>query len=116
MRRWILRLNEEFDPWPASSIGYSWAFNGLAEMPGAPLFTARRGETVRLAMVCDTAWPHGMHLHGHHFRAIASDGTVGPLRDTLLMDRGEAVEVAFVADNPGTGCCTAMCRNIPPAG
>lgn len=52
-------------------------------------------------MVYDTAWPHGMHLHGHHFRAIASDGTVGPLRDTLLMDRGEAVEVAFVADNPG---------------
>ena len=81
--------------------GKVWAFNGLAEMPDAPLFTARRGETVRLAMINDTAWPHGMHLHGHHFRAIGSDGTAGPLRDTLLMDRGEAVEVAFVADNPG---------------
>ena len=81
--------------------GKVWAFNGLAEMPDAPLFTARRGETVRLAMINDTAWSHGMHLHGHHFRAIGSDGAAGPLRDTLLMDRGEAVEVAFVADNPG---------------
>ena len=81
--------------------GRVWAFNGLAEMPDAPLFTARRGETVRLAMINDTAWSHGMHLHGHHFRAIGSDGAAGPLRDTLLMDRGEAVEVAFVADNPG---------------
>ena len=81
--------------------GKVWAFNGLAEMPDAPLLTARRGETVRLAMVNDSAWPHAMHLHGHHFRAIASDGAAGPLRDTLLMDRGETAEIAFVADNPG---------------
>ena len=81
--------------------GKVWAFNGLAEMPDAPLLTALRGETVRLAMVNDTAWPHAMHLHGHHFRAIASDGAAGPMRDTLLMDRGETAEIAFVADNPG---------------
>ena len=81
--------------------GKVWAFNGLAEMPDAPLLTARRGETVRLVMVNDTAWPHAMHLHGHHFRAIASAGAAGPMRDTLLMDRGETAEIAFVADNPG---------------
>ena len=28
-------------------------------------------------------------------------GTLGPLRDTILMNRGETVEIAFVADNPG---------------
>ena len=81
--------------------GKVWAFNGLAEMPDAPLLTALRGETVRLAMANDSAWPHAMHLHGHHFRAIASDGATGPLRDTLLVDRGETAEIAFVADNPG---------------
>ena len=81
--------------------GKVWAFNGIAEMPDEPLLTARRGETVRLTMINDTAWPHGMHLHGHHFHAVAPDGTAGPLRDTLLMDRGETVEIAFVADNPG---------------
>ena len=81
--------------------GKVWAFNGLAEMPDAPLFDARRGETVRLTMINDTVWPHAMHLHGHHFRVIASDGAAGPLRDTLLMERDTVVEIAFVADNPG---------------
>ena len=81
--------------------GKVWAFNGLAEMPDEPLLTASLGETVRLTMANDTSWPHAMHLHGHHFRAIAPDGSAGPLRDTLLMNRGETVNIAFVADNPG---------------
>ena len=82
-----------------AELGKVWAFNGLAEIPDEPLFTAGLGETVRLTMVNATAWPHAIHLHGHHFRAIASDGTTAPLRDTLLMDREETVEIAFVADN-----------------
>ena len=35
--------------------GKVWAFNGLAEMPDVPFFTADRGETVRLTMINDTA-------------------------------------------------------------
>ena len=81
--------------------GKVWAFNGLAEMPEEPLLAAGLGETVRLTMVNATAWPHSMHLHGHHFRVIGADGAPGPLRDTLLMDRDEETEIAFVADNPG---------------
>ena len=42
-----------------------------------------------------------MHLHGHHFRQVLAEGTLGPLRDTLLMDRGATADIAFVADNPG---------------
>ena len=81
--------------------GKVWAFNGMADMGDTPLLDARLGETVRIAMINDTAWPHGMHLHGHHFRQIGVDGRLGPLRDTILMNRGETVEIAFVADNPG---------------
>ena len=81
--------------------GRVWAFNGLAEMPREPLFTASRDETVRIAMVNDTAWPHAMHLHGHHFRRLGADDRPGPLRDTVLIDRHETAEIAFVADNPG---------------
>ena len=81
--------------------GRLWALNGEVEMPEEPLFSANRGETVRVRIVNDTGWPHGMHLHGHHFRAIGSNGDAGPLRDTLLMDREETVEIGFVADNPG---------------
>ncbi|MEQ9694782.1 multicopper oxidase family protein [Shimia sp. SDUM112013] len=81
--------------------GKVWAFNGMADMSDTPLIAAERGETIRIRMTNDTAWPHGMHLHGHHFREVMPDGTTGPLRDTLLMDRGAVAEIAFVADNPG---------------
>jgi FtsP/CotA-like multicopper oxidase with cupredoxin domain len=84
-----------------SGAGKVWAFNGMADMPDAPLVAADRGETVQIDIINDTVWPHAMHLHGHHFRQIASDGTAGPLRDTLLVDRGETAQIAFVADNPG---------------
>ena len=81
--------------------GKVWAMNGLAESPREPLFAARRGETVLLEMINDTAWPHGMHLHGHHFCAVSADGSLGPWRDTLLVGREKTVRIAFVADNPG---------------
>jgi len=84
-----------------AGAGKVWAFNGMADMPDRPLIEAARGETIRIAMTNDTAWPHAMHLHGHHFRRLVKDGTQGPLRDTLLLDRGEVAEIAFVADNPG---------------
>jgi len=81
--------------------GRVWAFNGLAEMPEKPLLSAALGETVWIEMINDTAWPHAMHLHGFHFRKIGKDKSQGPLRDTLLVDSEETVEIAFVADNPG---------------
>lgn len=81
--------------------GKVWAMNGLAQMPQEPLFAARRGETVLLTMINDSAWPHGMHLHGHHFRPLSPSGEPGPLRDTVLTDPDETLRIAFVADNPG---------------
>ncbi|MEL6598050.1 MAG: multicopper oxidase family protein [Pseudomonadota bacterium] len=81
--------------------GKVWALNGAADMPDAPLLDVTRGETVRITIVNDTNWPHGMHLHGHHFRQIDAAGGPGPLRDTILLNRGESAEIAFVADNPG---------------
>ena len=82
-------------------MGMVWAFNGVAGMPEEPLLRATLGQTVRLKMVNDTAFPHAMHLHGYHFQAVTGDRASGPLRDTLLMERGETAEIAFVADNPG---------------
>jgi FtsP/CotA-like multicopper oxidase with cupredoxin domain len=81
--------------------GKVWAFNGMADMPDKPLIDARVGQTVRVSMINETAWPHAMHLHGHHFRQVMADGSTGPLRDTLLVQRGETADIAFVADNPG---------------
>ena len=81
--------------------GKVWAFNGMAEMPDRPLLTAAPGESVRIAMLNDTAWPHAMHLHGTHFREVYADGAMGPWRDTLLVQPDETREIAFVAENKG---------------
>jgi FtsP/CotA-like multicopper oxidase with cupredoxin domain len=55
-------------------------------------------------LVNKTAFPHAMHLHGHHFRVIERNGKPvagAPWRDTELVERNEQVRIAFVADNPG---------------
>lgn len=78
-----------------------WAFNGMVGLPDSPMATLDRGQIVRLTISNDTAFPHAMHLHGMHFREVLTDNTLGPMRDTLLMDSSERREIAFAADNPG---------------
>lgn len=84
-----------------AQAGRFWAFNGVVGMTEAPLAELSRGETARIEIVNDTVFPHAMHLHGMHFREVLPGGTLGPMRDTILVDRGETREIAFVADNPG---------------
>lgn len=81
--------------------GQFWAFNGTVGRTETPLLEADPGETIRVRVVNDTAFPHAMHLHGMHFREVLDAAALGPLRDTLLVQRGETREIAFVADNPG---------------
>lgn len=80
--------------------GMAWAFNGVAGMPDRPLADLDLGEEVRMLLSNQTAWPHAMHLHGHHFQEV-TDKTPGPLRDTILVMPQEKREIVFVADNPG---------------
>ena len=42
-----------------------------------------------------------MHLHGMHFREVFADGSLGPMRDTLLGFSGQTREITFRAHNPG---------------
>ncbi|NND21869.1 MAG: multicopper oxidase domain-containing protein, partial [Silicimonas sp.] len=65
-----------------------------------PFAEIARGTVVRMALRNETAWPHGMHLHGHHFLEIDA-GRAATLRDTTLVEPRETREIAFVADNPG---------------
>ncbi len=87
----------------------SWAINGRS-MTGdgqagmAPLLTLQLGRSYVLTLRNRTAWWHPMHLHGHSFRVLSRNGAAVPHRqwgDTVLVSPREAVEVAFVADNPG---------------
>ncbi|CUK04971.1 Multicopper oxidase mco [Shimia thalassica] len=78
-----------------------WAFNDLSDMQPAPFASFSRGETARLRLVNETSFPHGIHLHGHHFYEVQSDGTLGDLRDTSLVPAGETQDILCVFDNPG---------------
>ncbi len=84
--------------------GMVWAFNGTAGMTETPLLRVERGRTAVIEMINDTAWPHALHLHGHHFRVVERNGEARseePWRDTLLLERDEKAGIAFLADNPG---------------
>jgi len=86
--------------------GYVWAMNddvgNKANMP--PLIDTPRGKTIRLTLKNETAFPHPMHLHGHHMKLLSIDNKSLPeprwVDSPLLMPK-QSMELAFVADNPG---------------
>ncbi len=86
--------------------GYVWAINDTVgnklDMP--PLIDVKAGTTVKITLENQTAFPHPMHLHGHHMKLLSIDGVpvVDPrwVDSPLLMPQ-QRMELAFVADNPG---------------
>jgi FtsP/CotA-like multicopper oxidase with cupredoxin domain len=87
-------------------LGKMWAINEIANksFADAPFFSVEGGRTVVLEFKNHSAWPHPMHLHGHHFKVIEHSRdreVVGKWLDTVLLGPEESAKAAFVADNPG---------------
>ena len=78
-----------------------WGFNGQSGLNDAPFHSFERGQTARISLVNDTRFPHGIHLHGHHFFEVQADGMLGAFRDTTLVSAGETRDILCVFDNPG---------------
>lgn len=78
-----------------------WSFNGVSGLPYEPWQRISKGETLRITLVNDTAFPHGIHLHGHHFYELDADGNAGALRDTTLLMRQQRRDILCRFDNPG---------------
>ncbi|WP_164662125.1 multicopper oxidase family protein [Tropicibacter sp. Alg240-R139] len=81
--------------------GDIWTFNGQSGLTNTPLHRFERGQTARIHLKNDTRFPHGIHLHGHHFFEVEADGNLSAFRDTTLVDAGEARDILCVFDNPG---------------
>lgn len=64
------------------------------------------GQRIRLRLVNLGSLPHAMHLHGHSFTVIATDGNPVPpaarvTKDTILLGPGERYDLEIVGNNPG---------------
>ena len=87
----------------------AWFINGIAADEAShdmkPMLTLEKDKSHVIAMTNATAWHHPIHLHGHSFRVISRNGKPTRHRewqDTVLISPREKVEIAFVADNPGS--------------
>lgn len=88
-------------------LGKMWAINGIvgASESRVPLYTLKLHKTYLLHLSNETAWPHPVHMHGHHFRMLNRNGEPEPYQpwlDTVLLGPREKADVALVADNPGS--------------
>jgi FtsP/CotA-like multicopper oxidase with cupredoxin domain len=84
--------------------GLAWAFNGIAGAGGPPLFEAKANETLVLAFENATSFPQPIHIHGHVWQMIESDGVKieTPIwRDTAVVPGLSKIKLALVADNVG---------------
>ncbi|MEA2596309.1 MAG: hypothetical protein QOF01_2778 [Thermomicrobiales bacterium] len=71
-----------------------------------PRVKLAEGERVLLRFINAGHLPHAVHLHGHSFTIVATDGNPVPeaaqlTKDTVLVGPAERYDLAFVGDNPG---------------
>ena len=86
--------------------GYVWAMNDVVgnKTTLPPLIDVRTGTSIVLKIRNETAFPHPMHLHGHHMKLLSIDGqalTAPRWVDSPLLMPNQSMELAFVADNTG---------------
>jgi FtsP/CotA-like multicopper oxidase with cupredoxin domain len=86
------------------ATGFKWTMNG-GVFPDAPMLMVSEGDVVRLTWRNLSLGEHPMHLHGHEVLVLSRDGVASagsPVwMDTVSVQPGETVTVAFKADNPG---------------
>ena len=77
--------------------------NGRA-YPATEPIKVREGEWTRLRFINAGSVLHNMHMHGHDFFHVCSDGAPlpAPIRgNTLSVAPGKTEDIVFLADNPG---------------
>lgn len=83
-----------------------FTFNARS-FPGTEALLARTGDRVRIRIAnLSPTDHHPIHIHGHHFKVVSTDGGDVPEsaqlpETTVLVPVGSTRTVEFVADNPG---------------
>lgn len=79
---------------------YVW-FMDNKPLSEADSILIKKGETVRFIMVNRTMMHHPMHLHGHFFRVINSQGDYAPFKHTVDVAPMSTTIIEFDADEVG---------------
>jgi len=94
-------------PDPNEMLDFNLLTLNARAFPGTDPIVARTGERVRIRIGNLSAMSHHpIHLHGYHFKLIATDGgdiapeTQWPMT-TVLVPVGTTKTIEFIADNPG---------------
>ena len=77
---------------------YIWEINGKPVSRESTIMI-RRGEIVRFKLINTTMMFHPMHLHGHFFRVLNSQGEYSPIKHTVNVAPMESVTIEFLADD-----------------
>lgn len=79
-----------------------WTINGRV-YPDSERLVVHKGERVRIGYWDHSMMPHPMHLHGHFFRVVNPylPHEQWILKDTIVVDPMQRVEIEFLADNHG---------------
>lgn len=78
-------------------LRYVWSFD-FKTLSVADKIIIHKGERVRFVLTNNTMMRHPMHLHGHFFRFINSQGEYSPLKHTFDIKPMEAVTIEFEAN------------------
>jgi FtsP/CotA-like multicopper oxidase with cupredoxin domain len=83
--------------------GANWVAPAAFVNTSAPAFRAKPGRTVVLALTNRANIATVVHLHGHHFRLLdrLDDGWKPFWLDTLAIEPGATLRVAFAAEHAG---------------
>lgn len=95
-----------YRPDPAIMVDFNmWTFNSRV-FPGTEHLVVRTGDRVRVRFGNLSMWNHPIHVHGHAWKIVATDG--GQIAEagqwpetTVLVPVGTTRDVEFIADNPG---------------
>ena len=93
-----------------------FTFNSRA-YPGTAPLVARTGERIRIRIANVAQETHPIHLHGHSFKVVATDGGDIPLsaqwpETTVLVAPGQTRDIEFIA-NPGDWALHCHRRHHP---
>lgn len=111
-RDFAIMLNEwdikpgTFTPNPYTMTDFNYATFNSRVYPGTDSLVVRTGERVRIRLGNLSMDNHPIHLHGHAFKVVATDGGDVPVsaqypETTVDVPPGSTRDIEFIANNPG---------------